>query len=317
MSERPSWFAYRAPRRRLPTSQLRAYVDIVLSNLAANAPESPKIQEAKQAVEKATREFENGECDRVSLFLTIKGIEYSVAGALGFDSRELRWLVTTDLRQTPATESEIQEVCRCFFGDPSDEPKPVEPQKLAKLTHVAIGYWSRYADMLLKASTREKFIAAALCVSLFGYFSRMFMAGIHSTILSHSEGLFQWFAGTEAITFFSLGCAGAIVSMALSSEIAVSASRPLDGLYAFWSTVPRLLVGGTAGMLAVLLTGVIAPMLKLPSGEEGASMIEVLKCLLAFTGGFTDRIFFKKLVDTTWRVSGLTTAASDPQPKAG
>lgn len=309
MSDRAKWFSFRAARR-LPTAQLRAYVEIVLGNLAAQDPQHPKVEEAKKAVEKALQEFENRECDRISLFLTIKGIEYGVAGALGFDSRELRWLVTTDLRQTPATEKEIEELCRCFFGDPDAQAAAVEPKQLAKLTHVAIGYWSRYADMLIKASTREKFIAAALAISLFGYFSRMFMAGIHSTLLSRSEGLFQWFAGTEAFTFFSLGCAGAIVSMALSSEIAVSASRPLDGLYAFWSTVPRLLVGGTAGMLAVLLTGVIAPMLRLPEGADGQSMLEVLKCLLAFTGGFADRLFFKKLVDTTWRVSGLTTTDS-------
>ena len=53
----------------------------------------------------------------------------------------------------------------------------------------------------------------------------------------------------------------------------------------------------------------ILPLLKLPgTADESGMTIGVLQLFLAFSGGFADRLFLHKLVDATWKMSGLTPA---------
>ena len=98
-----------------------------------------------------------------------------------------------------------------------------------------------------------------------------------------------------------------MVSLSLSGRnIALAANRPLDDLYIFWSSVPRLLIGGLAGLMAPWTLAIFSRFVSGNAPSLDSASQSVLQLLLAFSGGFADRLFFEKLVDSTWQISGLT-----------
>jgi hypothetical protein len=292
------------------SAQLRAYADVVIGNLEANAS-TPATKRLRGEIQNALEEFRAHDRDELSLFLAIKGFEYQAVNELHFDTRQLAFFLVRDLQQTPATTDDIAKLQKCFLPPDLDETKAapaVTPDVLAKVTHVAIGYWRQYAEMLLKAVAREKYIAVALAMTLLIYFGPIFATALNE-LFGGPERFIQFITSTPQIGFLSLGCAGAIVSLSLSGRnIAIAANRPLDNLYVFWSSVPRIMIGALAGTLAAQTVVLFSPFSGIPGdpNPDRAIAMQVLQMFLAFSGGFADRLFFEKLVDATWRVSGLT-----------
>ena len=287
------------------TSQLRAYADVVLSNLEANAV--PGAERLKAGIQNALDEYLAGERDELSVFLAIKGFEYQAVRDLKFDSRQFAFFLEKDLEQTPATKEEVTELLRCFVPQyEGEKPKALEECDVAKVTHVAIGYWSRYAERILKAVIRDKYLAVALSLTLLIYLAGVIVAGVNEAFGGPSR-LVAFLTTTPIIGFIALGCAGAIVSLSLASEgAAIAATRPLDNLYVFWSSIPRILMGSLAGLLATHTVFLVSPLADVPRDSERYIAVQVLQMFLAFTGGFADRLFLQKLVNMTWRLSGLT-----------
>jgi hypothetical protein len=296
----------RPTRIRFTTWQLRAYVGVLLDNIEQGTP-TPPLEAIRIAVTKALQEFEDGTRDKLSVFFEIKLLEYRAARLLKLNSRELKLFITTDLSQTPATEKQIADLTSCFIGDDAGN-EPVDDAKVARVTLLALAYWQQYADSLLKATRREKLLSIFLSICLTLYLSPLVVLGANELL----NGTFiSWFqVSSSRLGFLALGCAGAIVSMSLSVQnVAVMANRPLDDLYMLWSMVPRLLIGALAGVMAAQFIYIVAPVVNLPGSDgDRAVAMQVLQIFLAFSGGFADRLFLKKLVDATWKISGLTPA---------
>lgn len=295
----------RSLRNRLTSSSLRAYVSVVLDNLGHAGP-IPTLESVRRDIAAALQEYEDGIRDKLSLFFEIKALEYRAAWLLCRTAGEYKLFFKTDLQQTPATAAQIDELVCCFL--PSDASQPVDDTKAGGLTLIALSYWQQYADSLLKASRRERLLSIFLGVCLALYLSPLLLVGISEVF----RGTFlAWFTQNfEVFHYLAFGCAGSVVSMALSvSGVAVMANRPLDDLYLFWSMVPRLLIGALAGVMASNFVFLILPVLRLPGQPEEVRLtVKVLQDFLAFSGGFADRLFLQKLVDATWKMSGLTAA---------
>ena len=211
-----------------------------------------------------------------------------------------------DLQQTPATEKQVDELIACFL--PEDLSQPMDDTKAGGLTLIALAYWQQYADSLLKAARRERYLSTFLGVCLALYLTTVILAGISKALAG--SFLLSFTQTAPVLSYLAFGCAGSVVSMALSGAgVAVMANRPLDDLYLFWSMVPRLLIGALAGVMASKFIFLILPLLALPGNDaERALTLDVLRTFLAFSGGFADRLFLQKLVDATWKMSGLTAA---------
>lgn len=297
-----------APARRPMASirftswQLRAYACALLDNIEQGGPGLP-LDPIRTTVEKALREFEDGTRDKLSVFFEIKLLEYRAARLLKMNAAELKLFMKTDLSQTPATEKQIAELTDTFIG-----AEPVDDAKAARVMLLGLAYWQQYADSLLKATKREKLLSLFLGLCLALYLSPFLIVGMHELL----GGTFiSWFqVSSSPLGFLALGCAGAIVSMSLSARnVAIMATRPLDDVYQLWSMVPRLLIGALAGVMAAQFIYILTPVINLPGSDaDKAVTLQVLQIFLAFSGGFADRLFLKKLVDATWKISGLTPA---------
>jgi len=294
-------------RNRMACAQLRAYVRILLDNLDQAEEMTPTLDTIRQNILAALQEFEAGTRDKLSVFFEIKALEYRAARLLHLSGKQYQLFLRTDLRQTPASEAQVSEVIDCFF-DKADADQPVADNKAKRVTLIALAYWQQYADGLLKASRRERYIAIILFGCLALYLSPLLLLGgrelLHGTF-------FTWFQSTsDKVVYLGLGCAGAIVSMSLSNRnLAVMANRPLDDLYMLSSMLPRIGIGALAGSMATYLIFIIKPILNLPGLADDQQVLQqVLQMFLAFSGGFADRLFLQKLVDATWKMSGLTPA---------
>jgi hypothetical protein len=292
--------------------QLQAYAQTIVDNLEANIEANHSAEVVKpirDQIAKAIEEFQNGDSNEIGFFLTVKALEYRVLAGLAYDMKQMAWFIEHDLRLTPATTEDINNLKKCFF-DCADADKP-DSKTLAKVTHAAISYWQRYAEMMLRAVQRERYIAAFLFASLAAYLLPLILQALKTLLRDlpdlyfsswHWGELVSWIgaASTQSIiAFISLGCAGAVVSMSLAGR-QINATRPFDDRYTFWSSVPRLLIGAIAGILVPSIASTISPLLNAKFTPTTDAM-----ALLAFVAGFSDQIFFRKLVDATWRVSGL------------
>jgi len=296
----------RTAQLRFATWQLRAYAGALLDNLEQGGP-TQALEAIRIAVAKELQEFEDGMRDKLSVFFEIKLLEYRAARLLKLNADELKLFIRTDLSQTPATEKQITELTDCFIGTGGGKD-PVDDATTARVTLLGLAYWQQYADSLLKATRREKLLSLFLSICLFLYLSPFLVVGMHELL----DGAFiSWFeVSSSRLGFLALGCAGAMVSMSLAAQnVAIMATRPLDDVYLLWSMVPRLLIGALAGVMAAQFIYVRTPVVNLPGSEaDRAVALQVMQIFLAFSGGFADRLFLKKLVDATWKISGLTPA---------
>jgi len=293
--------------------QLEAYADAIIDNLSALERTHVVAAGLKTQLQGLIERFQAGELDKMSFFLSIKAIEYRVVSELQFNTRELGWFLKYDLLQTPATEKELSELNARFLGDDKQDPSSVDAPLFSKITHVAVGHWQRYAEMLFKAIQREKQISLYLFLALAAYLSLLSIAGLRE-LIPQVEGsaaplqwraFANWFAATREFHCVAFGGLGAVVSITLA-ESAVVATRPFDDLYQFWTKVPKLLIGMIAGLLAPLLLGVLTLLVNgQPSAGTQSGGSQFLLLLFAFSAGFSDRLFFDKLVKTTWKQSGL------------
>lgn len=290
--------------------QLEAYADAFIENLSALERSHGAGVELKQQLKDLIQRFQAGELDKLSFFLSIKAIEYRVVSALHFNTRELSWFLKYDLVQTPATAKELCELNTCFLGDEKASPADVDAGLYSKITHVAVGHWQRYAEMLFKAIQREKQISLYLVAALAAYLFLLFIAGLRELL---PQGLMapqwrafaDWFASTKEFHCIAFGGLGAVVSITLA-ERTFLATRPFDDLYQFWTKVPKLLIGMIAGLLAPHLLGVLGLLITAqPGGFAPTQGNQFLLLLVAFSAGFSDRLFFDKLVKATWKQSGL------------
>ncbi|HYM59773.1 MAG TPA: hypothetical protein VEZ11_02645, partial [Thermoanaerobaculia bacterium] len=241
--------------------QLQAYAEAIVANLEANSEANRSaavVAPIKAQIEKAIDDFRDHRIDELGFFLSVKALEYRVVAALAFDCRQLAWFVEHDLSLTPATCDDIATLKASFVSLANEDQAP-DSRMLAKLTHVAISYWQRYADMMVRAVQRERNIALFLGFTLAAYLAPILFKGVQQ--LLHGVGLFEpwhwgefvnWLASEEThsiVVFLSLGCAGAVVSMSLAGR-QINATRPFDDRYTFWSSVPRLMIGAVAGSVA-------------------------------------------------------------------